>query len=157
MKKLLTISVMLMVIQSVYAFDWIEPIMNLKISYNLDESFELIDDSGYLVVVDYLPAGTIFLDITVGAELLQYTFIEGEFDTAMLFGDMNPMDGMFLPFQMDYGVRAGVQFAGVRIAYEHHCYHPIEIYHESYAVKKYGGYDRVYLEFDLNRFNEDRR
>ena len=117
----------------------------------MNDSLSLMVDDGKIKVFDYFPEGTIVFDVTVGAELFEYTWIEGQFKTYMLLSDWNPIGGMFSPFQMEYGFRAGVQLNGVRLGYEHWCYHPVSVYNENYAAELYGGYDRIFLEYNIQR------
>ena len=151
MKKIVLLVTLIVVSQATYAFTWIDPIMNIKMSYNMSDSLSLVADEDKLAVLDYMPVGTIVMDFTVGADLLQYTWIEGQFKTYMLLKDWNPEGGMFSPFQMEYGFRAGFQFKGFRIGYEHWCYHPVSIYKKVYAAELYGGYDRLFLEYNIQR------
>ena len=65
------------------------------------------------------------------------------------FLDWNPAGGMFSPYQSDYGFRGGLQKYGVRLGYEHWCYHPIVA--GNMFIWKVGGQDTVYIDFSLKR------
>ena len=144
------IALFLIVTASLYP-EWIEPIMTVEMGYMLGDGYTVaIQDAYPMVLFDVTPKGTIDLDITVGAELFKYLWLEGQFITYMTLIDLNPMNGMFSPFQMEYGFRAGLQLKGLRLGYEHWCYHPIEVYGDR-TVKRFGGIDRVFLQYNIQK------
>lgn len=152
-KTVIFLSVIILMVVTFKSYgDWFEPIMNIRMSYNLDDDVELAYDNGNFALVDILPSNTIAFDITVGMILWKFLWAEGQFITYNAFLDFNPMGGMFSPYQMEYGFRGGLQWKGFRIGYEHWCYHPIKASSTYNYTQRFGGVDQVYIEFNMSRF-----
>jgi len=139
------------------AQDWLDPIMDIQLGYSPDRQMEAFYDPSTekFLAWDVVPQGSFNLDIKVGAILWDFLWVEGEIDTLMLpldsFGiSSGAYSGSFSPFQNDYGARAGIDFVGFRLGVEHWCYHPVMVLGEK-RVEKYGGKNKVFLEYSLER------
>jgi len=61
----------------------------------------------------------------------------------------------YMPFQMTYGVQAGLNFKHFQIGYEHSCFHPMTpyatIFGNEIKPKYEGAYNKVFLRWKINR------
>lgn len=107
-----------------------------------------------IIEYEIFPENLFTFDITVGATLFDFFWFETQVVTFTAFTDANPINGMFAPYQSDYGVRVGISKWGLRVGYEHWCFHPVTSYGRT-TVQRYGGSDEFFIEFDLQRMLKD--
>ncbi len=125
---------------------WFRPILNMKGSYFIDG----VPSDMEFDLEGRVPDNPIEFDLTVGAAVFGFLFAEAQIVTTNGLYDTAPANGMFDVYQSDYGFRAGVERWGLRVGWEHWCYHPVLVMGSDW-LQKYGGADRVFLDFSLNR------
>jgi hypothetical protein len=148
MRKLLLIGLFLV---SVWAWGGpIQPIMSIRADYIWDVSGQFALESGQFAGGQIYPPNTFTFDIKVGMIIVDWLWFEAELMTYNSLVADPSLQGMFAPFQVDYGFRGGIQHWGVRVGLDHWCYHPGKIYGYDYP-EKYGGVTSVFIEFDVER------
>lgn len=130
--------------------DVVQPIMTIRADYVWNASGGFTMNEGELVALQYYPPNTFKFQFVGGLVLLDWMWFEGE---VMTFNATMPnpsLEGAWLPFQVDYGFRGGIQHWGVRIGIDHWCYHTGGIYGVEFP-ERYGGVTSVFIEYDFTR------
>ena len=110
--------------------NWLIPFMAIQLS--------VITPGGY-----FAQYGDTFIEtnIITGIEICNIFVIDNDIKT---LADM-PVNGNFVPFQIDFKFNAYFSFDAVQLGYSHECFHPISpVSYRSYS----GGYDSIFIKYD---------
>ena len=148
MKKFIIIFFIL-VAAGAHADSWFDPILTMKVGLFKGNDM-LVTYDGNVIAAEQFPDWTVGLDLKAGGILFNWIWIEGQ----MVTWTEPPVPGgptnYFAPYQSDYWFRVGLQQWGIRLGWEHSCYHPTLTWGDNYA-QRYGGKDQLFIEFDLER------